>query len=133
MRIIRSINPTGGSQIDSYQAVFKRNEIKYLLTGRQLSSLMPVLQSHMVPDAFAHSSILNLYYDTPDFRMIRRSLEKPKYKEKLRLRSYGTPESGSQVFPEIKKKARGIVYKRRVSMSCEDAMAYLFRRASSFA
>ena len=115
--------------MDSYQAVFKRKEIKYLLTGRQLSSLTPILESHMLPDAFAHSSILNLYYDTPDFRMIRRSLEGPKYKEKLRLRSYGVPESGSLVVPEIKKKARGIVYKRRVGMSCGDAMAYLSRRA----
>ena len=65
----------------------------------------------MEPDAFAHSSISNLYYDTPDFRMVRRSLEKPMYKEKLRLRSYGTPENTSTVFPEIKKKAMGIVYK----------------------
>ena len=82
----------------------------------------------MEPDAFAHSSISNLYYDTPDFRMLRRSQEKPTYKEKLRLRGYGVPDEETQVFPEIKKKAEGIVYKRRVSMPYGDAIRYLSRR-----
>ena len=79
----------------------------------------------MEPDVFAHSSISNLYYDTPDFRMVRRSLEKPMYKEKLRLRSYGTPEDTSTVFPEIKKKAMGIVYKRRISLPYQEAVSFL--------
>lgn len=111
--------------MDNYQAVFKRKEIKYLLTEQQLAALMPTMQMHMEPDAFAHSSISNLYYDTPDFRMVRRSLEKPQYKEKLRLRSYGVPENDTLVFPEIKKKAQGIVYKRRVSMPYAQATRYL--------
>lgn len=111
--------------MEAYQSVFTRKEIKYLLTEQQLSVLMPVLETHMVPDAFAHSSISNLYYDTPDFRMVRRSLEKPGYKEKLRLRSYGLPGADSPVFPEIKKKARGIVYKRRVCMPYNAALSYL--------
>ena len=102
--------------MENYQAVFKRKELKYLLTETQLAALRPVLFSHTVPDAFAHSSILNLYYDTPDFRMIRRSQEKPAYKEKLRLRSYGVPQEQTPVFPEIKKKAEGIVYKRPAGM-----------------
>lgn len=114
--------------MENYQAVFKRKELKYLLTEAQLAALRPVLLSHTVPDAFAHSSILNLYYDTPDFRMIRRSREKPAYKEKLRLRSYGVPQNQTPVFPEIKKKAEGIVYKRRVSMPCRDAVLYLSRQ-----
>lgn len=111
--------------MEVYQAVFQRKEVKYLLNSVQLQTLMPILRLHMEPDVFPHSSIGNLYYDTPDYRLIRRSLEKPEYKEKLRLRSYGVPGSDSPVFPEIKKKARGIVYKRRVSMGCEDAMDYL--------
>lgn len=114
--------------MENYQAVFKRKELKYLLTEAQLAALRPVLFSHTVPDAFAHSSILNLYYDTPDFRMIRRSQEKPAYKEKLRLRSYGVPQEQTPVFPEIKKKAEGIVYKRRVGMPCRDAVLYLSRQ-----
>lgn len=114
--------------MEPYQSVFKRKEIKYLLTEAQLASLRPALEAHMEPDAFAHSSISNLYYDTPDYRMIRRSLEKPSYKEKLRLRSYGVPNDQTPVFPESKKKAQGIVYKRRVSMPYGDALRYLSRR-----
>lgn len=114
--------------MEPYQAVFKRKEVKYLLAEAQLFALRPALEAHMEPDDFAHSSIYNLYYDTPDFRLIRRSLEKPAYKEKLRLRSYGVPDEETQVFPEIKKKARGIVYKRRVCMPYGDALRYLSRR-----
>lgn len=111
--------------MENYQAVFKRKEIKYLLSREKRNALLPILEAHMEPDAFAHSSISNLYYDTPDFRMVRRSLEKPMYKEKLRLRSYGTPENTSTVFPEIKKKAMGIVYKRRISLPYQKAVSFL--------
>ena len=111
--------------MSTYQAVFQRKEVKYLLSDAQLAALMPILKAHMKPDVFPHSSISNLYYDTDDFRMIRRSLEKPQYKEKLRLRSYGIPGDGSMVFPEIKKKAQGIVYKRRVSMPYAQAISFL--------
>lgn len=117
--------------MSDYQAVFRRKEVKYLLSDGQLAALMPILKEHMQPDAFPHSSISNLYYDTDDFRMIRRSLEKPQYKEKLRLRSYGTPEDSSMVFPEIKKKALGIVYKRRVSMPYAQAISYLSGEGTS--
>ena len=111
--------------MDSYQAVFKRKEIKYLLTSAQLEAFRTAMEEHMEPDAFPHSSISNLYYDTPDFRMVRRSLEKPLYKEKLRLRSYGKAEDSSQAFLEIKKKALGVVYKRRESLPYSQAIAYL--------
>ena len=114
--------------MENYQAVFKRKEIKYLLSSEERNALLPILEAHMEPDAFAHNSISNLYYDTPDFRMVRRSLEKPMYKEKLRLRSYGTPENTSTVFPEIKKKAMGIVYKRRISLPYQEAVSFLSRQ-----
>lgn len=111
--------------MENYQAVFKRKEIKYLLSREERDALLPILKAYMEPDAFAHSSISNLYYNTPDFRMVRRSLEKPIYKEKLRLRSYGTPKDTSTVFPEIKKKAMGIVYKRRISLPYQKAISFL--------
>ena len=111
--------------MENYQAVFKRKEIKYLLSSEERNALLPILKTCMEPDAFAHSNISNLYYDTPDFWMVRRSLEKPMYKEKLRLRSYGTPENTSTVFPEIKKKAMGIVYKRRISLPYQEAVSFL--------
>lgn len=117
--------------MDNYQAVFKRKEIKYLLSEEKLTAMMPAIKAHMEPDEFAHSSISNLYYDTPDFRMVRRSMEKPQYKEKLRLRSYSSPKECGKVFPEIKKKAEGIVYKRRVCMEYEEATEYLHGKSRS--
>ena len=70
----------------------------------------------MEPDDYSHSSIRNLYLDTPDFRLIRRSLEKPVYKEKVRIRSYGRAEASASVFVELKKKYQSVVYKRRLSL-----------------
>ena len=109
----------------AYQDVFKRYEKKYLVTQRQYNQLARALAPHMVPDRVAQSTIGNIYYDTPDFRLIRRSLDRPPYKEKLRLRAYCTPEAGSEAFVEIKKKYDHIVYKRRIAMPYGQALAYL--------
>jgi len=108
-----------------FKTVFCRQEVKYILSERQLSGLADVLEGKVVADAFANSEIINLYYDTPDFLLVRRSLEKPAYKEKLRLRCYGTPQTDTQAFVEIKKKYDGTVYKRRASLPYGQALAYL--------
>ena len=92
--------------------VFRRRELKFLVNEQQRQLLEQVMRQRMVPDKYGRSTICNLYYDTPDFRLIRHSLEKPVYKEKLRLRSYGRAEPGVDVFLEMKKKYKGIVYKR---------------------
>ena len=105
--------------------VFERYEIKYLVTGSQRRTLMDEMQRHMKPDEYGKSTICNVYYDTPDFYLIRRSLEKPVYKEKLRVRSYGTAASGDSVFVELKKKYQEVVYKRRVSLPEREAAFYL--------
>lgn len=110
--------------------VFRRRELKYLLNPEQRQVLDLLMQEHMVPDKFGHSTICNLYFDTPDYRLIRRSLEKPVYKEKLRLRSYGTVQEGTDVFLEMKKKYQGVVYKRRVKVTQEQALAFMERLAS---
>ena len=109
----------------SYQQVFKRTEKKYLVTAGQYRDLERELAGLTVPDRYGRTEILNIYYDTPDFRLIRRSLDKPKYKEKLRLRTYGTPSSGSTAFIELKKKYQGVVYKRRADMPYRDALRFL--------
>lgn len=98
------------------QMIFQRYEFKYLISARQLHTLLTAMAPHMVPDEYSHSSIRNLYLDTPDFRLIRRSLEKPIYKEKIRVRSYGRAGADAPVFVELKKKYRSVVYKRRISM-----------------
>ena len=102
---------------DVGQYVFRRVEIKYLLNTAQYLSLLETLRAHGYGlDEFGEHTISNIYYDTLDFSLIRRSLEKPLYKEKLRLRAYGTPGDDSPSFVEIKKKFRGVVYKRRVTL-----------------
>lgn len=100
--------------MNAYQDVFKRYEKKYLVNRAQYDALSKVLADRMVPDRFAQSTIGNIYYDTPDFRLIRRSLDRPAYKEKLRLRTYRVPNAQTEAFVEIKKKFDHIVYKRRI-------------------
>lgn len=110
---------------------FERRELKYRITDAQRAALEAAFGARMVPDKYGESTICNIYYDTADYRLIRASLEKPAYKEKLRLRSYGIPGDGSMVFPEIKKKAQGIVYKRRVSMPYAQAISFLAGKSSA--
>ena len=97
------------------QGCFKRYEKKYWLTAAQQDALLTAMRPYMIPDRYGRYTICNLYYDTPDYRLIRASLEKPVYKEKLRVRSYGVPEADGTVFVELKKKYDGVVYKRRVT------------------
>lgn len=94
--------------------VMKRYELKYILTEEQTNFLISSLEGHMKEDEYGLTQIASLYYDTPDYRLIRASLEKPEFKEKIRLRSYGIASDSSPVFLELKRKYAGIVYKRRV-------------------
>ena len=80
--------------------VFQRVEQKYLLTDAQYTTLWDVLQPYMKPDAYGRSTVCSIYFDTPDRRLVRTSLEKPVYKEKLRLRTYGVPKPDSPAFDE---------------------------------
>ena len=100
---------------------FERFEEKYLLSTPQYQAIMAGLRGRMQPDIFGRSTVSSIYYDTPDYRLIRTSLDKPDYKEKLRVRVYGTPTAESKAFVELKKKVDGIVYKRRVEMSIAQA------------
>lgn len=113
---------------------FARKEIKFLLDMHQYHSLMEVISQYMEPDKFCvggkEYGIYNIYYDTPDDYLIRESLSKPYYKEKIRLRSYYSPAAPDDtVFLEIKKKVGGIVTKRRVSMTLEESDAYFADRS----
>ena len=107
------------------QEIFKRVEEKWLLPKEEYGRLLPELRKHMEEDVYGKYTISNIYYDTADFRLIRESLEKPVYKEKLRLRLYGDADENGKVFAEIKKKYKGIVYKRRIGMKLKDARRWL--------
>lgn len=109
----------------SFQTVFKRYELKYLITLEQRRYMLDVMSQYMEPDQYGRSTVRNVYFDTEDYRLIRRSLEKPIYKEKLRMRSYSDATPDSTVFVELKKKYKGVVYKRRLTMREGDAMGWL--------
>lgn len=100
----------------AYQATFKRYEIKYLLTQQQKQDVLQAMQPYMKLDQYGRTTIRNVYYDTDTYRLIRRSLEKPAYKEKLRVRSYQTAAPDTPVFVELKKKYKSVVYKRRLTL-----------------
>lgn len=113
----------GGEGVQ-FQDVFCRKEKKYMLSPAQYQHMRQgIMARNMMPDEFGLHTIASLYYDTPEFYLINHSLEKPIYKEKLRLRAYG-----SQVLPddtayvEIKKKFKGIVYKRRIALPLPEAV-----------
>lgn len=112
--------------------IFERTETKYLLTSEQRNLLFRLIGNYFTVDQFGRSTICNLYFDTNDYRLIRDSMEKPIYKEKLRLRSYGIPENDSTVFLELKKKYKGIVYKRREKMTLQQANTYIHDKILPF-
>lgn len=98
----------------AYSDIFKRYELKFILSVEQYRLIRNEMGNYMCGDKYGESDICNLYCDTPDFLLVRRSIEKPSYKEKLRIRSYGVAKKGGDVFVEIKKKYDSIVYKRRI-------------------
>ena len=109
------------------QTVFNRCEKKYLMPEPVYRELRRRLRPHMQEDQYGLHTICNIYYDTPGFDLIRRSIEKPVYKEKLRLRSYGIPTMDSTVYLEIKKKYQKVVNKRRIPLTLREAYDYVER------
>lgn len=108
-----------------YQSVFNRYELKFLLRPEQKACILAAMAPYMELDSYGRTTIRNLYCDTESYRLIRNSVEKPVYKEKLRLRSYGNGEHGKPVFVELKKKYKGVVYKRRLAMPEQEAMDWI--------
>ncbi len=109
----------------SYIQSFNRRETKYLLTSEQAEAFLCEAHSLLSHDKYGEYTICNLYLDTDDFRFIEHSLDRPAYKEKLRIRSYGNISDDGKVFFEIKKKSHGVVYKRRITISMREATDYL--------
>ena len=109
--------------------IFNRYEHKYKLDTKTFNKVLEIMDEHMELDSHCgeHSlyTIANIYYDTKDNSLIRESLSKPAYKEKLRLRSYGVPDMDSKVFLEIKKKYRGLVNKRRTTLELGEAYDFI--------
>lgn len=109
----------------AFQAVFKRYELKYMLTPEQKERILSAMMPYMQLDKYGRTTIRNLYYDTDTYLLIRRSIEKPAYKEKLRIRSYSRADADSTVFVELKKKYADVVYKRRIALPYAEAVKWL--------
>ena len=108
--------------------MMQRYEMKFILTKDQLVAFQDALKGHMEVDQYGKTSIASIYYDTPDYLLIRKSLEKPVYKEKIRLRSYGLANNNKTVYLELKRKALGVVYKRRIALKEDIAEEFLNHR-----
>lgn len=108
-----------------YDSVFQRIEKKYILTKEQYPVFLERIAPYMTLDQYGYHTICNIYYDTAADELVRRSMEKPRYKEKLRLRSYGTVTADQEAFIEIKKKYEKVVYKRRIALPYKEAVRYL--------
>lgn len=98
----------------AYQTIFKRYELKYMLNQQQKENIVKSMEAYMKLDRYGRTTIRNIYFDTDTYRLVRRSLEKPAYKEKLRVRSYYPANGEIPVFVELKKKYDKVVYKRRL-------------------
>lgn len=105
--------------------VFSRNEKKYLLNAGQYENMMRAVKNRIMPEQYHKYTICNIYYDTNSYGLIANSMQKPKYKEKLRMRSYGVPGADSDVYVELKKKVYGTVFKRREQLPLLLAERYL--------
>lgn len=109
----------------AFQTVFKRYELKYLLTKEQKNNILDAMAPYMEMDDYGRTTIRNIYYDTDSYQLIRKSIEAPIYKEKLRVRSYSEATNDSTVFVELKKKYDSVVYKRRLPLSEKNATEWL--------
>ena len=108
-----------------YQAVFKRYEIKYMVTAEQKARILKAMEPYMELDKYGRSTVRNIYFDTDDFVLARHSIARPDFKEKLRVRCYSKADADSTVFVELKRKFDGVVYKRRVGLREADAMKWM--------
>ena len=111
--------------MQEFKMTFARYEKKYVITPAQKAKLLALIGNRLTPDIYGESTVCNLYFDTPDYRLIRASLERGVFKEKLRIRAYNFPDRDSNAFVEIKRKCEGVVYKRRISMPYGHALDYL--------
>ena len=109
----------------SFQTIFQRYELKYMLTENQKEAVLQAMEPYMTLDQYGRTTIRNIYFDTNNYRLIRHSIESPAYKEKLRIRSYSQAEPESTVFVELKRKYQKLIYKRRIALPEKEATEWL--------
>ncbi|MCL1787878.1 MAG: polyphosphate polymerase domain-containing protein [Defluviitaleaceae bacterium] len=97
------------------ESIFRRQEVKFVITDAQRGQIYDFVAGRIPPDVFGKYLVQSLYFDTDHWDVICTSIDKPLFKEKLRLRCYGVPNLHSTMYLELKKKYRGIVHKRRIA------------------
>ena len=107
-------------------SIFERTEKKYVISVKQKEQLLSKIMDKIYPDEYGATTIQSIYWDTDNFRLIRASMSKPVYKEKLRIRAYGQVKPNDSVFVELKKKYAGITYKRREKIKAYNANRFYF-------
>lgn len=107
-------------------SIFERTEKKYVISTKQKEQLLSEIINKIYPDEYGATTIQSIYWDTDNFRLIRASMSKPIYKEKLRIRAYGQVKPNDSVFVELKKKYAGITYKRREKIKAYNANRFYF-------
>ncbi|MBR5621324.1 polyphosphate polymerase domain-containing protein [Candidatus Saccharibacteria bacterium] len=112
-------------RINMAQQIFRRTEIKYLLTEKQVRDLMWLVEPYLKKDKYFKGTNCSIYFDNDSRYLAIHSMEKPLYKEKIRIRSYGVPRLNDTVFLEIKKKVNGVGGKRRIPVKLSDFYNYL--------
>ena len=127
MIIIKKFKEREGCNMSEF---FRRMEKKYIITKKQYLILKDIIEDNMVQDEHGKSTICNIYFDTSGFDLIRHSITKPIYKDKVRLRSYNMPNINSTVYLEIKRKYDGVVSKRRIEMQLNEFYKYLSNKNS---
>lgn len=105
--------------------IFRRVEKKYIVTKQQYLFLKQIIKDKMIEDEYGKSTICNIYFDTENYDLIRHSISKPIFKDKIRLRSYNIPKLDSQVYLEMKRKYNGIVGKRRIKLTLKEFYEYM--------
>lgn len=108
-----------------YENIFKRVEEKYILSKEQYTNLFNKIKSYIEKDKYFETTICNIYFDNKNNELIINSMEKPIYKHKVRLRSYGVPSLDDDVFLEIKFKHKKIVGKRRYKLTLKEFKKYI--------
>ena len=99
---------------------FRRVEKKYIITEEQLQIVQKAIKDKMLEDEHGRSTICNIYFDSEQYDLIRHSITKPVYKDKIRLRSYNIPTKDSKIYLEIKRKYDGVVSKRRIETTLSE-------------
>jgi len=111
----------------SLKNTFKRYEKKYMISESQYREIKKLLKDYAVADEFGSYTVCNLYFDTDSYEIIRRSIDKPVYKEKLRVRSYGIPSEEDMIYLELKKKYKKEVFKRRILLTVKEFEDYIYK------